>query len=442
MFFITRIFIISNKKSQIVNNATVISLHSIIQDYLSVTLQKKIKFMGNKIKTDYKKERSKRLLKHLTDYIYTVKINDGKVIETYHGAGCFAVTGYKSSDYTKNPELWISMVHEDDRDVVVAQSESALNGENVEPIEHRILHRNGTVRWVKNSVVPKFDDEENVISYDGIINNITSLKKSEEQNKIKSEQLIHADKMASLGTLVSGIAHEINNPNNFIMLNINLLQKIWVDVKPILNQYYEENGDFALGGMSYKNFSEKIDKSYDSIEVGAVRIKKIIDNLTNYARSPQKEYRKISLNEVVEVAIAITNNFVKKSTNNFIVNYSTGYPLVMGSSNRLEQVVINLINNACQSLKNKSEKIIVSVFEENNNVILEVADEGEGIDEKKLKHIFDPFYTTKREKGGTGLGLSISYNIVKNHNGEFKIESKKGNGTKARIYLPIYVGNE
>ena len=224
-------------------------------------------------------------------------------------------------------------------------------------------------------------------------------------------------------------------------MNINLLSKIWDDVKPILNQYYEENGDFSLGGMSYKSFFEKINKSYDGIKIGSERIKKIIDNLNNYSRYPSKEYKKISLNEVVEVAVSITNNFISKSTNNFNVSYSKGFPLVFGSLNRLEQVVINLINNACQSLRNKDEAIKIRTYEENNKAIIEIIDEGEGIDEKDLKHIFDPFYTTKREKGGTGLGLSISYNIVKNHGGEFKIESTKGSGTKAKIYLPIKIEN-
>lgn len=396
---------------------------------------------GKKIKIEFKKERSKRLLKYLTDYIYSVKIKDGEVVETYHGAGCYSVTGYKSSDYLKNPELWISMVHEDDRDLVVSQSEKVLKGENVEPIEHRIMHRDGSIRWVKNSVVPKFDDSENVVSYDGIINDITDLKEAEEQNRIKSEQLMHADKMASLGILVSGIAHEINNPNNFILLNINLLSKVWEDVKPILNQYYQENGDFSLGGMSYYNFSEKINTSYESIQIGSERIKKIIDSLTNYAKKPGHQYKKISVNEVIEVAVNITSNFIKKSTNSFSVEYSDGFPLIMGNSNRLEQVVINLINNACQSLRSNEEKIIIKTYEEGNFAVIEVSDEGEGIDEKDLKYIFDPFYTTKREKGGTGLGLSISYNIVKNHGGEFRIESEKGNGTKAKIYLPIKIGD-
>lgn len=396
---------------------------------------------GDKIKEDYKAERTKRLLKYLTDYIYTVQIKNGKVIETNHEPGCFAVTGYKSSDYVKDPELWYNMVHEDDREKVLTQSENALKGNTVEPLEHRIVHRNGSIRWVKNSIVLQKDSNGNVVSYDGIINDITSLKLAEDQNKIKSEQLIHADKMASLGILVSGIAHEINNPNNFILLNINLLSKIWDDVKPILNQYYEENGDFSLGGMSYKSFFEKINKSYDGIKIGSERIKKIIDNLNNYSRYPSKEYKKISLNEVVEVAVSITNNFISKSTNNFNVSYSKGFPLVFGSLNRLEQVVINLINNACQSLRNKDEAIKIRTYEENNKAIIEIIDEGEGIDEKDLKHIFDPFYTTKREKGGTGLGLSISYNIVKNHGGEFKIESTKGSGTKAKIYLPIKIEN-
>lgn len=371
-----------------------------------------------------------------------MKIKDGEVVETYHGVGCYSVTGYKSSDYANDPELWISMVHEDDRDLVVDQSEKAVQGENVDPIEHRIIHRDGSIRWVKNSIVPKLDDNNNVISYDGIINDITDLKESEEQNRIKSEQLIHADKMASLGILVSGIAHEINNPNNFILLNINLLTKVWEDVKPILNHYYEENGDFSLGGMSYKDFAEKMNKSYEAIQIGSERIKKIIESLTNYAKKPGQQYRKISVNEVIEVAVNITNNFIKKATNNFSVEYSDGFPLIMGNSNRLEQVLINLINNACQSLRSKDEKIIIKTYEEGNYAVIEVSDEGEGIDEKDLKHIFDPFYTTKREKGGTGLGLSISYNIVKNHSGEFKIESEKGNGTTAKIYLPITVGNE
>ena len=172
------------------------------------------------------------------------------------------------------------------------------------------------------------------------------------------------------------------------------------------------------------------------------RIKKIIDNLSNYSKKPKIQYKKISLNEVVEFSVNITNNFIQNSTKNFSVKYSDGYPLVFGNANRLEQVVINLINNACQSLRNKDEKICIKVYEEKKYAIIEIADEGEGIDEKELKYIFDPFYTTKRDKGGTGLGLSISYNIVKNHDGEFKIESEKGKGTTAKIYLPIKLDDE
>ena len=171
-------------------------------------------------------------------------------------------------------------------------------------------------------------------------------------------------------------------------------------------------------------------------------LKKIINNLNNYSKKPKIQYKKISLNEVVELSINITNNFIQQSTDNFSVKYSDGFPIVFGNANRLEQVVINLINNSCQSLRNKDEKISIKVYEEYDSAIIEITDQGEGIEEKDLKHIFDPFYTTKRDKGGTGLGLSISYNIVKNHNGDFKIESEKGKGTTAKIYLPIYISDK
>jgi len=165
---------------------------------------------------DSEDQRYYRLLHYLTDYIYTVKIEKGKAIDTYHGPGCVAVTGYTSEDYVKNPELWYKMVHPDDRAAVLDQAVKSLTGKNVEPLEHRIIHRDGSVRWVKNSIVLSKDSNGNVLYYDGLINDITELKKAEFLAASKQNQLIQADKMVALGTMVSGIAHEINNPNNFI----------------------------------------------------------------------------------------------------------------------------------------------------------------------------------------------------------------------------------
>ncbi|HPT00824.1 MAG TPA: HAMP domain-containing sensor histidine kinase, partial [Candidatus Aminicenantes bacterium] len=115
-----------------------------------------------------------------------------------------------------------------------------------------------------------------------------------------------------------------------------------------------------------------------------------------------------------------------------------GLPPVMGNFQQLEQVVINLITNSCQALSSPDEEVELSTFYEEGRVKLRVRDQGSGITGESMKHIFDPFYTTKRETGGTGLGLSISYNILKNHGGELIFDSEPGRGTSAIISLPPF----
>ena len=387
-------------------------------------------------------ERYSRLLKHLTDYIYTVKVEDGIAVETYHGPGCLAVTGYMSEDFDANTELWYSMVHEDDKEKVLQQAKDALSGKDMPPLEHRIYHRDGKLKWVKNSIVLSRNDEGKLLYYDGLINDITERKIAEELTEIKQKQLIQADKMISIGTLTTGIAHEINNPNNFILINVSVLSRVWNDIQPILNEYYNENGDFLLGGMVYSNSAEKIKNSIDGIFKGAVRIQKITQGLTNFAKKEDDEFTydyDTDINEVIENAIMLTASLIKKSTVNFIVNYNKEIPKIKGNLQQLEQVIINLITNACHALTDTSNKIeIITNYNSDKKIVtIDVEDEGKGIEQEKLKHIFDPFYTTKREEGGTGLGLYISYNIIKRHGGELKVNSEIGKKTIFSVILPI-----
>jgi PAS domain S-box-containing protein len=397
--------------------------------------------MKQKIESiEYSRERYNRLLRFLTDYIYTVKISDGQVAETYHGPGCLTVTGYSSEDYVKDPDLWYRMVYEEDKKAVLEQANKAMGGIDVNPIEHRIIHRDGSTRWVKNSIVLAKNEAGKVNSYDGIIHDITSLKRAEESAALKQKQLIQADKMVSLGILVSGIAHEINNPNNFIMLNAQFFSKVWDDVQPILKEYENAHGDFVIAGMSFSDSYKKIQESLSGITDGANRIQKITRSLTNFAKyDPGELNHNVSLNSVVDNSITIAGNLIKNSTNNFKVNFDKGIPLVTGNAQQLEQVVINLINNSCHALTDKKQAIEISIYYQNDDekIVLEVKDEGRGIEPENLKYIFDPFFTTKRNTGGTGLGLSISYNIVKNHSGDFVISSKVGKGTTCKVILPI-----
>jgi PAS domain S-box-containing protein len=383
--------------------------------------------------------RYEKLINYLTDYIYTVTIEDGSAVNTTHGPGCVSVTGYTSEDYREDPELWYRMVHSLDREKVLKQAQLALSGEEVAALEHRIIHRDGSVRWVKNKIVVTKDGKGNPITYDGLINDITLLKKAAAAAAIRDKQLKQADKMASLGILVAGIAHEINNPNNFILLNVQLFLKLWKDILPILEEYYSNNGDFSVAGMLYSTSKDKIGQSLDGILKGSERIKNITRNLTEYASMDSGKLNEIvDVNKAVEMAILITNNLIKKSTNNFKVEFGKNLPLVKGNLQQIEQVVINLITNACQSLKDNTNEIKVSTYynAERNKVRIKVEDKGIGISDEDLKHIMDPFFTTKRNMGGTGLGLSVSYNIVKSHGGGLILNSEPGKGTMARVSFP------
>lgn len=259
-----------------------------------------------------------------------------------------------------------------------------------------------------------------------------------EQRKMEKE-LLQADKMISLGILVSGVAHEINNPNNFIMLNTPLLSEAWDSIAPILEDYYEENGDFNLGRLPYSEMRDEIPKLLNGIKKGSKRIKRIVQDLKDYSRQNiGKINQTVNVNEFIESAISLVGNMIKKSTNKFSVEYGKDLPVIKCSKQKLEQVIINLIQNACQALPDKSKGVFVkSLFnDKSGNIVVEVRDEGIGINEKVLPRIMDPFYTTRRSYGGTGLGLSVSANIIKEHGGKIEVKSQRGEGSIFAIFLP------
>ena len=273
-----------------------------------------------------------------------------------------------------------------------------------------------------------------------IVRDITERKRAEELAKSQQQQLVQADKMATLGILVSGVAHEINNPNNYILLNAKILSKVWNDITPILKQYYEMNGDFALAGMPYTKAHERIGQLILGISEGSERIQKIVQSLKDFARQDRGELdQSVDINLVVKSSILIINNLIKKSTTHFSVEYGENLPKIKGNFQQLEQVIINLITNSCQALPNKEKGIIISTSYDmdSKNIIINIQDEGIGIPSESLKHILDPFFTTKRDYGGTGLGLSVSYNIIKDHGGELSFTSELGKGTTATIRLPV-----
>jgi polar amino acid transport system substrate-binding protein len=251
---------------------------------------------------------------------------------------------------------------------------------------------------------------------------------------------MQAGKMVALGTLVSSVAHEINNPNNFIMLNTPLLSEAWKGAMPILDEYYESHGDFVIGGMKYTEMRDSIPILFSGISDGAKRIKQIVEDLKDFVRRDASDMsQSVDMNAVLRSAISLLSNTIMKSTNHFSVVYGENLPVLKGNFQRFEQVMINLIQNACQALPDTRKGIFVSTSydEKRPSIVVEVEDEGAGMPPEMLSHIADPFYTTKSDSGGLGLGLSISSRIVKEHGGVLTFASEPGKGTKAEIVLPI-----
>ena len=320
---------------------------------------------------------------------------------------------------------------------------SELIANNIEPVEYfenPIITKNGVERIIAWHNTLLKDDQGKITGTLSSGEDITDKKRAEEETKNHQRKLIQADKMATLGILVSGVAHEINNPNNFILLNGNILTKVWKDTLPILNDYFDKNGDFIISGMPYSKAREKIGGLIDGIAEGSKRIQKIVRNLKEFSQENRGDLdEEVDLNKVVDSAIVIINNLINKSTAHFSVKYDDKLPSIKGNFQNLEQVVINLITNSCQALATKKKGITVSTnyYKDDSIIELEVRDEGTGISKENLERIMDPFFTTKREAGGTGLGLSISYNIVKDHGGEMKIKSEVGNGTSIKLIIPV-----
>jgi PAS domain S-box-containing protein len=292
------------------------------------------------------------------------------------------------------------------------------------------------ISWANSLMGGVKDSASHIVSI-GI--DITDKRRAEEEADLRRRQLLEADKMASLGVLASGVAHEINNPNNFIMMNTPILKDAWKDISPILEKYYNECEDFTVANLPYSEMRSEISRLFDGIEAGSERIRKIIMNMKNYARKDlPNEPQQVNMNDVVTSAVWLLSYEIKKSTRSVTLDTCGDLPSVKGNSQQLEQVAVNLIQNACQSLTHRSNTIAIRTFyeRERNEVIVSISDEGVGISPEHMGHICEPFFTTKSDRGGTGLGLSVCDSIVKQHNGRLEFKSEPGKGTEARLALP------
>ncbi len=268
---------------------------------------------------------------------------------------------------------------------------------------------------------------------------VTDRLRMEQEARDIQAKLIQANKMTSLGLLVSGVAHEINNPNNFILANAQLLARSWEDARKILGKYAAENGDFFIGGVPFSELDAHSPELFDGILDGARRINEIVKSLKGFARQDRfVAEARFDLNQVVTTAVNILHHELVRYTEHFQVELASELPPARGSAQQIGQVIINLLMNACQALPSKSHGIrLVTEWDlGNGQVLVSVQDEGCGISAEQSSRIMEPFFTTKLDSGGTGLGLSICQSIVREHQGSLEFSSVPGSGTTFAVRLP------
>ncbi len=263
-----------------------------------------------------------------------------------------------------------------------------------------------------------------------------------ETMKRMQDQLVHSEKMASLGQLVAGIAHEINNPVNFISANITPLKRYVEDVKTLISQYerhFRDEGVHDEAIVRVKNEIEfdflvdDLDVLIRDVETGATRIKRIVQDLRNFSRLDEAELKTIDLHQSLDTTLNLLGHIYE---GRITVHKEYGdLPPIDCYAGQLNQVFMNILANAGQAIAQKGNVWITTRLR-GAHVSIAIRDDGAGIPEEALPKIFDPFFTTKDVGEGTGLGLSISYGIIEKHRGEITVNSKVGEGTEFTITIP------
>lgn len=252
----------------------------------------------------------------------------------------------------------------------------------------------------------------------------------------RARQLVHSDRMATLGTLAAGIAHEINNPASFISGNLQTLELFWKDIGDTLSQ-----SDIGTLGPKYPFIREEMPKLIAEMRSGVSRISRIVNSLRSYSHAGAKTAdSSVDINASVEDALLLCRNNLKHDVVRKC-DLDPNLPNVTGDSTQISQVLVNLITNAVHAMEPKGGSLHITSKRDHKNVILVVRDSGPGIPEDCLEQIWLPFFTTKQIGKGTGLGLPICQKIVNEHGGSISAENHSEGGALFTITLPIPKGS-
>ena len=406
-------------------------------------------------------------LQHLIDntpaIIYS-SVPTGDFKMTFVSSNATNVLGYTPSEMVEDPNFWFNHIHPDDVPTIFS-SLALLFTEGHRTYEYRFLNRSDEYIWMHDMLHLIRDEHGNPIEVVGSLTDITQRKRMEEdlqrkgeeqQSLIKKlqetqEQLLQSDKMASVGQLAAGVAHEINNPVGFVNSNMSSLQNYVTTLFDVIDQY---QGVFSSLNLSKETQStiasinknaalafvkeDVADLVHESLD-GLKRVRDIVQSLKDFSHVGETEWQEADIHRGLDSTLNIVKNEIKYKA--IVEKHYGSLPLVQCVISQLNQVFMNFLVNASHSIKEKGVITISTGNEVNDGepwVWIEIGDTGCGIPKDHLHRIFEPFFTTKPIGSGTGLGLSLAYGIVNNHGGKITLRSVVGEGTCFTIHLPVY----
>jgi len=339
--------------------------------------------------------------------------------------------GYGPEDFYADPQKGRDIVHPDDVEKVGQAFALAASGQTPKSIEFRWHNKAGEERWASESIFPVADAEGQVHTVQVVLQDTTEKMRVLDELQRAQVQLVQSEKMAALGNLVSGIAHEINTPVGAIHSMHDTLVRAVEKLKAVLESDFSED---VRANKGLQKILQVIEESNRVIENGTKRVTTIVRSLRNFARLDEVEMREVDLHAGIEDSLMLIFHDIKNRID--IVRELGDLPNICCYPSRLNQVFLNILNNAQQAIEGRGT-ITIRTRAQGEQVVVEVADSGAGISEEDIARIFDPGFTTKGIGVGTGLGLSICYQIVEDHKGHIEVESDLGVGTTFRIFLPI-----
>jgi PAS domain S-box-containing protein len=367
--------------------------------------------------------------------------------------------GYTAEDITAGRPPYADLVHPDDLPRVVDEvTRSTASGVAAYAQEYRILTQKNEVIWVADRTNVHRDEAGEPDFFDGVLTDITERKLQQirlnetlEQQKIlnkrledASNQLLQSEKMASIGQLAAGVAHELNNPIGFVHSNLGTLDGYLHDLMTIIAAYEKEADGTGKPVAAVRRIMEECDFNFLKEDIfsllgeskdGLVRVRKIVQDLKSFSRVGEQEWQDADLHQGLDSTLNIVWNELKYKCK--VVKEYGDIPHVYCMISQLNQVFMNLLVNAGHAIESQGTITIRSYRQGADQVCVEIGDTGKGIAPEHINRIFEPFFTTKAVGKGTGLGLSLSYGIVQRHGGRIEVDSQLGVGSTFRVLLPV-----